>query len=56
MVRWVVENLRIEDKQFKNSKMELMGSLEVEDLKQMYHLADPQDIYDKSLDQLRKEE
>lgn len=48
MIRWVVENLSIEDRQFKNSKMELMESFKVEDLKQMYHLHDPQDIYDKS--------
>ena len=32
MVRWVVENLSIEDRQFKNSKKELMGSLKAEDL------------------------
>ena len=48
MIRWVVEKLSIEDRQFKNSKMELMGSLKAEDLKQMYHLPDPQDIYEKS--------
>jgi len=41
MIRWVVEKLSIEDRQFKNSKMELMGSLKAEDLKQMYHLPDP---------------
>ena len=48
MIRWVVENLTIEDRQFRNSRMELMGSFKAEDLKQMYHIPNPQDIYDKS--------
>jgi hypothetical protein len=48
MIRWVVENLIIEDRQFKNSRMELMGSFRAEDLKKMYHIPDPQDIYDKT--------
>lgn len=43
-----MENIRIKDRQFKNSKMELMGSFRVEDLKQMYHLPNPQDIYERS--------
>jgi len=41
MIRWVVENLSIEDRQFKNSRMELMGSFKAEDLKQMYHIPNP---------------
>jgi len=32
MIRWVVENLSIEDRQFRNSKMELMGSFKMKDL------------------------
>lgn len=48
MNRWVVENLIIEDKKFRNSRMELMGSFKVEDLKEMYHIPNPQDIYDSS--------
>lgn len=48
MVRWVVENLSIEDMKFRNLRMQLMGSFKEEDLKQMYHIPDPQDIYDKS--------
>ena len=48
MIRWVVENLNIEDMKFRNSKMELMGSFKAEDLKQMYHIPNPHDIYDKS--------
>jgi len=47
MIIWVVENISIEDRQFRNSKMDLMGSFKAEDLKQMYHLPNPQDIYDK---------
>jgi len=41
MIRWVVENLNIEDRQFKNSKMELMGSFKAVNLNQIYHLPDP---------------
>ena len=41
MIRWVVENVNIEDRQFKNSKIELMGSFKDEDLKEMYHLPHP---------------
>lgn len=48
MIRWVVENLTIEDRQFRNSRMELMGSFKEEDLKKMYHMPNPQDIHDKS--------
>ena len=48
MVRWVVEILTIEDKKFRNSRMELMGSFKAKDLKQMYHILDPQDIYENS--------
>jgi len=48
MISWVVENLSIEDRQFKNSKMELMGSFLAKYLEKMYHIPYPQDIYDKS--------
>jgi len=48
MIRWVVENLSIEDMQFMNSKMELMGSIKAEDLKKRYHIPYPQEIYDKT--------
>jgi len=41
MIRWVVENLTIEDKQFRNLRMEIMGSFKAEYLKQMYHILDP---------------
>jgi len=48
MIIWVEENLSIEDMIFKNSKMELMGSLKAKDMKQMYHIPDLEDICDKS--------
>jgi len=48
MIRWVIENLIIEDRQFKNSRMELIWSFRTEDLKKMYHIPDPQDIYDST--------
>lgn len=35
MIRWVVENLSIEDMQFMKSKMELMGSFKAEELKKI---------------------
>ena len=44
----MIENLIIEDKKFKNSRMELIGSFRAEDLKKMYHIPDPQDIYDNT--------
>ena len=44
LIRWVIEYLIIEDRQFKNSKMELIGFFIAEDLKKMYHIPDPPDI------------
>lgn len=41
MIRWVIKNLIIEYRQFNNSRMELIGSFNVEDLKKMYHILDP---------------
>ena len=43
MIRWVIENLIIEDRQFRNSRMELIGSFKAEDLNKMYHIPDPQE-------------
>ena len=48
MIRWVIESLIIEDRKIKNSIMELVGSFRAEDLKKMYHIPDPQDIYDNT--------
>jgi len=46
MIRWVIENLIIEYRQFKSAKMDLIGLFRAEDIKKMYHIPDPQDIYD----------
>jgi len=48
MIRWVVENLTIEDRQFRNSRNKLIGSFRAEDMKKMYHIPNPHDIYDKT--------
>jgi len=48
MIRWVAQNLTIEDMQFKNLRMELMDSFRVEDLKKMCHIPDLEDVYDKT--------
>ena len=48
MIRRVIENLIIEDRQFKNSRMELVGSFRAKDLKAMYHISDPQEINDNT--------
>lgn len=44
MIRWLVENLTNEDRQFRNLRMELMGSFKAKDLKKMFHIHDPHDI------------
>lgn len=46
MIRWVIENLIIEERKFKSSRIELIGLFKAEDLKNMYHILDLQDIYD----------
>ena len=38
MIKWEIENLNIEDRVFKNSRGEVMGSFKAEDLATMYHL------------------
>jgi len=47
MVRWIIYNVYISDRTFKNSKNEVMESLKPDNLHQMYHLPEPQKIYDK---------
>ena len=46
MIRWVLENSTIKDRQFKTIKNMFLGSFRAEDLKVMYKLPDQQDIYD----------
>lgn len=48
MIKWVIKKLIIEDRQFNNSRMEVIRSFRAEDLKKMYHIPDPQDIHDNT--------
>ena len=48
IVKWVIKNLNIANRTFKNSKQENMGSFTPEDLRTMYHLPMPQKAYDKA--------
>lgn len=41
MVKWLIDNLNIIDRMFKNSKQENMGSFTLEDLRIMYHFPMP---------------
>ena len=45
MVKWAIDHLNIEDRIFKNSRGEIMGSFKAEDLAAMYHLPTPQQRY-----------
>ena len=47
MIRWVIEKLITKDREFNNSRMELIGSFKPENFKKMYHIPKPQDIYDR---------
>ena len=56
MVIWVIDNLNIADRTFKNSKQENMGSFTPEDLRTMYHFPMPHKAYDKAfLEKFAKE-
>ena len=46
MIRWVLDNSKIKDRQLRTAKNEILGSFRAEDLKAMYKLPDQQDIYD----------
>ena len=46
MVRWIIDNINIRDRNFLTSRGTVIGSFKAEDLKQMYHLLDPDKIYD----------
>lgn len=47
MVRFVIDNLNIGDRTFLTSRGTIIGSFKAEDLKVMYHLLDPEKVYDK---------
>lgn len=48
MVIWIIDNVDISDRTFKNSKHQVMGSFKPDNLRQMYHLLEPQKINDKA--------
>ena len=47
MVRWIIDNLNIEDRTFLTSKGTMIGSFKAKDLKLMYHIPNPKKVYDK---------
>jgi len=47
MVKWVIDNVNILDKTFRNARHEVMGSFIPNNLRKMYHLPEPQNLYDK---------
>ena len=47
MVKWIIDQADILDREFKNSSQEVMGSFSPDNLQLMYHLLKPQMIYNK---------
>jgi len=47
MIRWIVENTKVEDRLIKTAKNTVLGSFKVEDLQQIYKLPNAQDKYEK---------
>lgn len=56
MVKWVIDHLSVDDRKFKDSKGEYIGSFRVEYLKAMCHLPSLQQKYDKAFLQIFREE
>ncbi len=50
MVKWVIDDVDVSDRNFKNSRHEVMGSFAPDHLHQMYQLPDPQNLYNKDFD------
>ncbi len=48
MVKWVIEIINIMDRMLFTPNGRMFGSFKPEDLKKMYHLAEPQEYYNKS--------
>ena len=48
MVRWIINNMDISDRTFINSRHEVIWSFKLEKLLRMYHLPEPQKLYDKA--------
>lgn len=51
MVRWIIDNVEILDRALKNSRHEVMGSFTLDNLRIMYHLPEPLNIYDKAFNE-----
>lgn len=48
MVKWVIENVNIEDREFVTSRKMVIDTFKPEDIKRMYHLPQPHKVYDKA--------
>ena len=48
MVKWIIKNVDISDRTFKNSRQEVMGSFSAYNLHRMYHLPEPKKVYDRA--------
>lgn len=56
MVKWVIDDVDVLDKTFRNQRQEVMGSFSPENLRLMYQLLEPQNLYNlESLDHFAKE-
>lgn len=47
MVIWIIDNLNIGDNKFLINRGMMICSFKFEDLKLMYHIPDPEKVYDK---------
>lgn len=47
MVKWAIDEADISDKEFRTKRQEVMGSFTPDNLQLMYHLPEPQVIYNK---------
>lgn len=47
MIKWVLDGTDIKNRQFKTQGQRLIGSFSPQDLKLMYHLPEPQEVYNR---------
>ena len=56
MVKWIIDHVDVSDREFKNSRQEVMGSFSPDNLQLMYNLPEPQAFYNKQfLEKFAKE-
>ncbi len=48
MVKWIIENVNIENKEFVTSRQVVIDSFKRKDFRRMYHLRLPHKVYDKA--------